>query len=195
MKEVLHLVTNSKKIWSKLMQSGTKTWYKRSFHLLNVHLTSKCVHLTSKWPKNNCLRHNIIDNFSINYPIQFLTRVFVRSQNNKLLFLIKAQWFDLLMECNITYIFLHIITKLIKRQSCYHIETSRLIGFYIMVTLTFNELLFCNYKYHYPLFYYPFFFNFPNSGWLAHLVSRFACNTRVIVDASSNPPVSNVKSL
>ena len=31
--------------------------------------------------------------------------------------------------------------------------------------------------------------------WLAHLVSRFACNTRVIVDASSNPPVSNVKSL
>ena len=30
---------------------------------------------------------------------------------------------------------------------------------------------------------------------LAHLVSRFACNTRVIVDASSNPPVSNVKSL
>ena len=30
---------------------------------------------------------------------------------------------------------------------------------------------------------------------IAHLVSRFACNTRVIVDASSNPPVSNVKSL
>ena len=30
---------------------------------------------------------------------------------------------------------------------------------------------------------------------VAHLVSRFACNTRVIVDASSNPPVSNVKSL
>ena len=27
------------------------------------------------------------------------------------------------------------------------------------------------------------------------LVSRFACNTRVIVDASSDPPVSNVKSL
>ena len=26
-----------------------------------------------------------------------------------------------------------------------------------------------------------------------HLVSRFACNTRVIVDASSNPPVSHVK--
>ena len=32
-------------------------------------------------------------------------------------------------------------------------------------------------------------------GSLAHLVSRFACNTRVIVDASSNSPVSNVKSL
>ena len=31
--------------------------------------------------------------------------------------------------------------------------------------------------------------------WLAHLVSRFACNTRVIVDVSLNPPVSNVKSL
>ena len=30
---------------------------------------------------------------------------------------------------------------------------------------------------------------------LAHLVSRFACNTTVIVDTSSNPPVSNVKSL
>ena len=26
-------------------------------------------------------------------------------------------------------------------------------------------------------------------GWLAHLVSRFACNTRVIVDASSKPLV------
>ena len=32
-------------------------------------------------------------------------------------------------------------------------------------------------------------------GWLAHLVSRFACNTRVIVDASSNPPVSHLKLL
>ena len=31
--------------------------------------------------------------------------------------------------------------------------------------------------------------------WLAHLVSRFACVTSVIVDASSNPPVPNVKSL
>ena len=30
---------------------------------------------------------------------------------------------------------------------------------------------------------------------LANLVSRFPCNARVIVDASSNPPVSNVKSL
>ena len=30
---------------------------------------------------------------------------------------------------------------------------------------------------------------------ISHLVSRFACNTRVIIDASSNPPVSNVKSL
>ena len=27
---------------------------------------------------------------------------------------------------------------------------------------------------------------------LAHLVSRFACNTRMIVDASSSPPVSHV---
>ena len=35
----------------------------------------------------------------------------------------------------------------------------------------------------------------PHSGWLAHLVSRFACNTRVIVDASSNPPVSCLKLL
>ena len=32
-------------------------------------------------------------------------------------------------------------------------------------------------------------------GWLAHLVSWFACNTKVLVDASSNPPLSNVKSL
>ena len=30
-------------------------------------------------------------------------------------------------------------------------------------------------------------------GWLAHLVSRFACNTRMIVDASSSPLVSHVK--
>ena len=28
--------------------------------------------------------------------------------------------------------------------------------------------------------------------WLAHLVSRFACNTRVIVDASSSPTVSRI---
>ena len=32
-------------------------------------------------------------------------------------------------------------------------------------------------------------------GLLAHLVCRFACNTRVIVDASSNPPVSRLKLL
>ena len=32
--------------------------------------------------------------------------------------------------------------------------------------------------------------NMWNLGWLAHLVSRFACNTRLIVDASSSPPVS-----
>ena len=32
-------------------------------------------------------------------------------------------------------------------------------------------------------------------GWLAHLVSQFACNARVIVDASSDTPVSHVKSL
>ena len=32
-------------------------------------------------------------------------------------------------------------------------------------------------------------------GRLAHLVSRFASNTRVIVDASSNPPVSRLKLL
>ena len=30
---------------------------------------------------------------------------------------------------------------------------------------------------------------------LLHLVSRFACKTKVIVDASSNPPVSHTKSL
>ena len=27
----------------------------------------------------------------------------------------------------------------------------------------------------------------------AHLVSRFACNTRVIVDAGSSPPVSRIE--
>ena len=32
-------------------------------------------------------------------------------------------------------------------------------------------------------------------GWLAHSVSRFACNTRVMVNASSNPPVSRLKLL
>ena len=32
-----------------------------------------------------------------------------------------------------------------------------------------------------------------SSEWLAYLVIRFACNARMIVDASSNPPVSNVK--
>ena len=32
-------------------------------------------------------------------------------------------------------------------------------------------------------------------GWLARLVSQFACNTRVIVDASSNLTVSCVKLL
>ena len=32
-------------------------------------------------------------------------------------------------------------------------------------------------------------------GLLAHLVSRFACNTRVILDASLNPPVSRLKLL
>ena len=34
-----------------------------------------------------------------------------------------------------------------------------------------------------------------NIGWLAHLIGRFACNTRVIVDASSYPPVSCLKLL
>ena len=34
---------------------------------------------------------------------------------------------------------------------------------------------------------------FEKLGWLAHLVSRFACNTKVIVDASSSPPVSRIK--
>ena len=31
-----------------------------------------------------------------------------------------------------------------------------------------------------------------DEGWLAHLVCRFACNTRMMVDASSSPPVSHV---
>ena len=31
------------------------------------------------------------------------------------------------------------------------------------------------------------------SGRLAHLVSWFACNTRVIVNASSSPPISHIK--
>ena len=30
-------------------------------------------------------------------------------------------------------------------------------------------------------------------GWLAHLVSRFACNASVIVDVSLSPPVSRIK--
>ena len=30
-------------------------------------------------------------------------------------------------------------------------------------------------------------------GWLKHLVGRFACYTRMILDASSSPPVSHVK--
>ena len=34
---------------------------------------------------------------------------------------------------------------------------------------------------------------FAESGWLAHLVSRFACNTRMIVDASLNLLVSHIK--
>ena len=32
-------------------------------------------------------------------------------------------------------------------------------------------------------------------GWLAHMVERLACNTRVIVDASSNLSVSRLKLL
>ena len=39
------------------------------------------------------------------------------------------------------------------------------------------------------------FSKFLPKAWLAHLVRRFACNTRVIVNASSNPLVSNVKPL
>ena len=31
--------------------------------------------------------------------------------------------------------------------------------------------------------------------WLAHLVSRFACNTRVIVNASSSPRISRLNLL
>ena len=31
------------------------------------------------------------------------------------------------------------------------------------------------------------------TGWPAHFVSQFACNARLIVDASSNPTVSCVK--
>ena len=34
-----------------------------------------------------------------------------------------------------------------------------------------------------------------NFFWLAHLVSQFTCSTRVIVGASSNSLVSNVKLL
>ena len=30
-------------------------------------------------------------------------------------------------------------------------------------------------------------------GWLVYLVSSLACNTRVIVDANSNPPIFRVK--
>ena len=44
------------------------------------------------------------------------------------------------------------------------------------------------------LWYCTSFYDF-HLGWLADLVSRFACNTRVIVDASSNPPVSRLKLL
>ena len=35
-------------------------------------------------------------------------------------------------------------------------------------------------------------FNSEHTGWLAHLVSRLPCNTRMLVEASSNPPVSCV---
>ena len=38
-------------------------------------------------------------------------------------------------------------------------------------------------------------FKLNNARWLAHLVSRFACDARVIADASSSPPVSRVKLL
>ena len=34
-----------------------------------------------------------------------------------------------------------------------------------------------------------------NLGQLAHLASQFACNTTMIVNASSNPPLSRVKLL
>ena len=39
------------------------------------------------------------------------------------------------------------------------------------------------------------FFSLHVQGYLAHLVSRFACNTRVIVYIRSNQPVSYVKLL
>ena len=35
------------------------------------------------------------------------------------------------------------LSELIKRQSCDHIETSQLTGFYMMATLAFNELKCC----------------------------------------------------
>ena len=44
--------------------------------------------------------------------------------------------------------------------------------------------------------YHPLFKTFGNIiSTLAHLVSRFACNTKGIVDASSNPLVSRLKLL
>ena len=38
-----------------------------------------------------------------------------------------------------------------------------------------------------------YFSNEKGLGWLVHLVNRFAFNTKVVVDASSNPPVFSVK--
>ena len=49
--------------------------------------------------------------------------------------------------------------------------------------LKLNQILFIPSKYMFS----------QNLRWLAHLVSQFACNTRVIVDASSSTPVSHIK--
>ena len=58
------------------------------------------------------------------------------------------------------------------------------------------SFLFKRFQCRYFRMYIGNFYRIPSLGWLAHLVGRFACNTRrAIVEASSNPPVSNVKSL
>ena len=57
---------------------------------------------------------------------------------------------------------------------------------------TYRTVRFLDYLYH-QKYFKPIDIDLPRQTNMN--ISRFACNTRVIVDASSKPPVSNVKSL